>query len=97
MKPRAGIHCLKIGFLECHQDCALKKRRCDPEYFAKFKSYHSIKLLTLNWCVVVIKLLRDEAAETQNPYAILKLYYRGWFMWLGFLINAFLFEYQSKT
>ena len=48
--------------------------------------------LMLNWCVVVIKLLRDEAAETQNPYAILKPYYRGWFMWLGFLIHAFPIE-----
>ena len=25
---------LKIRFLECHQDCAVKMRRYDPEYFA---------------------------------------------------------------
>ena len=48
-------------------------------------SYHSIKLLTLNWCVVVIKLLRDYASETQNPYTILKPYYRGWLCGLAFL------------
>ena len=40
----------------------------------------------------VIELLRDEAAQTQNPYVILNPYYQGWFMWFGFLIHAFPFK-----
>ena len=57
-------------------------------------SYNSIKLLTL---IVVIELLLDEAAPTQNPYVILILYCQGLFMWLGFLIHAFPFEIWSQT
>ena len=40
----------------------------------------------------VSKLLLNEVAKTQNPYAILIPYYQGLFMWLGFLIKAFSFE-----
>ena len=58
------------------------------------QSYHSIKLLTF---IHVLELLPDEAAQTQNPYVILFLYYQGWFMWLGFLIHAFYFEIWSQT
>ena len=44
----------------------------------------------------MIELLRDEAAQTQNPYAILIPYYQGSFMWLGFFIHVVPIEYQSK-
>ena len=43
-----------------------------------------------------MKLIWDEVAQTQNPYAILIPYYQGLFMLLGFFIHALMYGPKGK-
>ena len=56
------------------------KKLCAYNYY--ILSCHSIKLLSL---IIVMELLPDKAAQTQNPYIILILHYQGLVIGLGFL------------